>query len=148
MSVIFTQQWYDDIVKLANSRDDLSAKVPQGMYKIAVDLEGDGKSPYIPSGSSKHFAIIFKDGKVAECKETPEALPGKDLTVRILGPASIFEGIAAGLLDPVETGLSGQLTIRGNMRFLMQNADMANVIFEIYTTSGMTEWPQGKPPYA
>jgi hypothetical protein len=30
----------------------------------------------------------------------------------------------------------------------MQNADMANVIFEIYSASGMTEWPKGKPPYA
>ena len=148
MAVIFTEQWYDDIVKLANSRDDLSAKVPQGTYKIAVDLAGDGKSPYIPQGTSKHFAIVFRDGKVAECKETPEAMPGKDLTVRILGPASVFEGIAAGQLDPVETGLSGQLTIRGNMRFLMQNAEMANVIFEIYTSSGTTEWPLGKPPYA
>jgi hypothetical protein len=147
MAVIFTQEWFESVVKLANSREDLSAKVPKGEYRIAVDLEGDGKSPYVPEGTFKHFYVLLKDGKVAECKETPEAAPGKDLTVRILGPASIFEGIAAGQLDPVETGLSGELTIRGNMRFLMQNAEMANVMFEIYTNSVQTEWPKGKPPY-
>ncbi|MBI5443855.1 MAG: SCP2 sterol-binding domain-containing protein [Deltaproteobacteria bacterium] len=148
MPAIFTPEWYDAMVKLANSRDDLSKKVPKGEYRFAVELKGDGKSPYVSEGSAKYFFIRFVDGKVSECKETPEPIPGKELNYRITGPASIFEGIAAGLLDPIETGLNGSLAIRGDMRFLMQNAEMANVIFDVYTSSDLTEWPKGKPPYA
>jgi hypothetical protein len=33
------------------------------------------------------------------------------------------------------------------MRLLMQNAELGNVIFEIYTQSDVTEFPKGKPPY-
>jgi hypothetical protein len=82
-----------------------------------------------------------------EYKESAEKIPGKGLQYRIIGPASIFEGMAAGILDPVEKGLDGTLIVRGDMRLLMQNAELANVIFEIYSQSGVTEFPKGKPPY-
>ena len=53
----------------------------------------------------------------------------------------------AGLMDPIEKGLDGTLSIRGDMRLLMQNADLANIIFEVYNSSELTDWPKGKPPY-
>jgi hypothetical protein len=147
MPDIYTEEWYQAMVELANSRDDLSAKVPQGEWRIAIEIEGDGKSPYVPSGEIKNYFIRLLDGKVLEYKESSEKISGKGLQYRIIGPASIFEGMAAGILDPVEKGLDGTLIIRGDMRLLMQNAELANVIFEIYTQSGVTEFPKGRPPY-
>ncbi|MBI5904065.1 MAG: SCP2 sterol-binding domain-containing protein [Deltaproteobacteria bacterium] len=108
---------------------------------------GSGVSRWSLRGT-EHFFIRFVDGKVAECRECAEAVPGKQLNYRIMGPAHVFEGVAAGIVDPVDAGLGGALQIRGDMRFLMQNAEMANVIFEIYKQSGLTDWPKGKPPYA
>jgi hypothetical protein len=147
MPAIYTREWYEAMVSLANSREDLSKKVPRGEWRFAVELVGDGKSPYVPSGTTKRFFVRFLDGKVAECRESAEPIPGKELNYRVMGPAHVFEGVAAGIVDPVEAGLTGVLAIRGDMRFLMQNADMANVIFDLYKESGLTEWPQGKPPY-
>ncbi len=147
MPVIYTSEWYEAMVKFANGQKDLAKKVPKGEWRFAVELSGDGRSPYVPAGTVKHFFIRFVDGKVAECRECGEPVPGKQLNYRIMGPAHVFEGVAAGIVDPVEAGLGGALSIRGDMRFLMQNAEMANVIFEIYKQSDLTEWPKGKPPY-
>jgi hypothetical protein len=147
MPAIYTDDWYKTMFELANSRDDLSEKVPAGEWKIAVEVKGDGKSPYIPLGEERSFYIFIRDGKVMEYHQSQERVPGKGLHYRIIGAAYIFEGIAAGILDPVEVGLNGSLEIRGDMRLLIQNAELVNVIFEVYTQSDVTEWPKGKPPY-
>jgi hypothetical protein len=147
MPAIYTEEWYQAMVKLANSRDDLSEKVPQGEWRVAVEIEGDGNSPYVPPGEIKNYFIRLVDGKIEEYSESVEKISGKGLQYRITGPASVFEGIAAGILDPIEKGLDGTLTIRGDMRLLMQNAELSNVIFEVYTQSGVTEFPKGSPPY-
>jgi hypothetical protein len=147
MPAIYSQQWYEAMFQLANSRDDISKKVPQGEWRIAVEVEGDGKSPYVREGTTKHFFVRFLDGKVVEYRESPERIPGNGLHYRVTGPAHLFDGVAAGVVDPVEVGLNGSMTIRGDMRLLMQHADMVNVIFDVYTRSDVTEWPEGKPPY-
>jgi len=148
MPNIYTEEWYQAMIELCNSREDLSAKVPKGEYKFAIEIVGDGKSPYVPEGSIKHFFLIFKDGQVTECEESPEKIPSKGLNYRINGTAEDFELIATGEKDPVDAGLSGELNVRGDMRFLMQNAEMATVIFEVYSKSDMTAWPLGRPPYS
>jgi putative sterol carrier protein len=148
MPNIYTEEWYQAMIELCNSREDLSAKVPKGEYKFAVEIVGDGKSPYVPAGTTKHFFLMFKDGLVTECQESPEKIPGKGLNYRINGTAEDFELIATGEKDPVDAGLSGELNVRGDMRFLMQNAEMATVIFEVYSKSDMTGWPLGRPPYS
>lgn len=147
MPDIFTPEWYDAMLELANSRDDLSEKVPQGEWKVALEMEGDGISPYTPEGEFKYFYVHMVNGKILELKPRDEKIPGKGLNYRITGPASVFEYMAAGLMDPIEKGLDGTLSIRGDMRLLMQNADLANIIFEVYKSSDLTEWPKGKPPY-
>jgi hypothetical protein len=147
MPAIYSPEWYQATFHLANSRDDISAKVPHGEWRIAVEVQGDGKSPYVPEGMTKHFFVRFLDGKVQEYRESQERIPGNGLHYRIIGPARIFDGVAAGVVDPVEVGLNGSITIRGDMRLLMQHADMVNVIFEVYTQGDVTEWPEGKPPY-
>ena len=147
MPDIFTPEWYDAMLKLANSRDDLSEKVPQGEWRVAIEIEGDGISPYTPEGEFKYFFVHMVDGKIKELKPCEEKIPGKGLNYRIIGPASVFESMAAGLMDPIEKGLDGTLSIRGDMRLLMQNADLANIIFDVYKSFDLTNWPKGKPPY-
>lgn len=148
MPDIYTDQWYEALFQLANSRDDLSEAVPQGEFRIALEVEGDGMSPYVPEGETRHYFIYFSDGKCVAYKCRDKKIPGKGLNYRVSGTASTFEGIAAQQLDLIEAGLGGGLTIRGDMRLLMQNAEIANVIFDVYTTSDLTDWPKGSPPYS
>jgi putative sterol carrier protein len=148
MPVIYSKEWYQAMFDLANSRDDISKMLPPGEGCVAVEVQGDGKSPYIPAGQTRHFFIRFKDGKVAEYREAEERIPGKGLDYRITGEARVFEGVAAGVLDPVEAGLNGSVTIRGDMRLLLQHAELVKVIYEVDASSNVTEWSLGKPPYA
>jgi len=147
MPVIYTEEWRRAIMALANSRDDLSEQVPQGEWRIAMELEGDGISPYVPEGQKKHWFLRLLNGKMVEFREAPEPIPGKGLHYRFIGPAHIFEGVAAGIVDPVEVGLKGTVAIRGDMRLLMQHAKLANVIFDVYAKNNVTEWSKGQPPY-
>jgi hypothetical protein len=147
MPDIYTKEWYDAMLKLANSRDDLSVKVPKGEWRIAIEIEGDGISPYTQKGRFRYFFVHMVDGKIKELRQSEEKISGKGLNYRITGPASVFDGMAAGIIDPIEKGLDGTLAIRGDMRLLMQNADLANIIFDVYKSSELTNWPKGKPPY-
>ena len=76
MPAIWSEEWYEAMLEMADSRDDLSAKVPQGEWNVAVEVEGDGQSPYIPADVVKHFFVRIVDGKIVEYKEFPEKIPG------------------------------------------------------------------------
>jgi hypothetical protein len=91
--------------------------------------------------------VRIQEGKVVECQEGQERVPGKGLHFRFTGPAHIYEGVAAGLVDPVVAGLEGAITVRGDMRLLIQNAELATRIFKNLGENNSTEWPKGKPPY-
>ena len=148
MPHIYSEEWYQAILNLANTQADLSAKAPQGEWRVAIEIKGDGVSPYVPRDQSRHWFIRLVDGKMVEFSEVPEPVSGKGLHYRFIGPASVFEGIAAGVVDPVEIGLNGTLTVRGDMRMLMQYAELTSVIFDVYTKNNVTEWPAEKPPYS
>jgi len=74
MPEIYTPEWYEAMLNLANSRDDISDKVPQGEWKIAIEVVGDGKSPYVPEGTTKHYFVRFP--------ELPDHRPGPHLRRR------------------------------------------------------------------
>jgi hypothetical protein len=84
---------------------------------------------------------------VVECREHPETISGQGLHFRFSGPAHIYEGVAAGLVDPIVAGLKGAIKVRGDMRLLMHNAEFAYMIFKNIAKSNSTEWPKGRPPY-
>ncbi len=147
MASIYTDEWYQGILELANSRQDLAEKIPKGDWNVAVELVGDSISPYIPDGSVKNWYIKLINGKMIEFREEADKISGKGLQYRFSGPAHIFEGVAAGVVDPVEVGLNGTLTVKGDMRLLMQYAELTLVIFEVYSQNNITEWPNGIPPY-
>ena len=147
MPNIYTAEWYAAILELANTRQDVTAKAPRGEWRLAVEVVGDGLSPYVPEGETRHWFIRLENGRMVEFREADGPIPGKGLSYRITGPAHVFEGIAGGVVDPVEVGLNGVLTVRGDMRLLMQYADLTSVIFEVYTQNNVTQWPGARPPY-
>ena len=147
MPAIYTEEWIAALFKLVNSQSGISTRVPGGEWCVALEVVGDGISPYVPCGETRHFFVRLQDGKVVECRESLERIPGKGLHFRFTGPAHIYEGVAAGLVDPVMAGLEGSITVRGDMRLLIQNAELASMIFKNVAENNATEWPKGKPPY-
>jgi hypothetical protein len=86
-------------------------------------------------------------GRVVDYRPLEARHDGKQLGFRFTAPASIWEAIAAGQLDPITAGLRGQIRIRGDMRFLMENADAVKELVDLYGHQNDTEWPKGRPPY-
>jgi len=147
MADIYSIDWYDTLKALVNSREDISARAPQGQWRICVEIAGDGKSPYIGNGQAKYFFILFDKGKCQEYKELSETMDGKGLDFRFSGPATVFEEIAAGMRDFIEAGLRGAIRIRGDMRIFMKNAELVKIMSELYSQQVDTQWPKGRPPY-
>ena len=147
MAEIYSKQWYETLKALVNSRDDITARAPQGQWRICVEIIGDDKSPYVPEGKAKYFFVLFDKGKCREYEELSETMDGKGLDFRFSGPATVFEEVAAAQRDFIEAGLRGAIKIRGDMRVFMQNAELAKIMAELYSQAVDTEWPLGKPPY-
>jgi len=147
MPIIYTEEWYAAMFEVFNSQDDAAAQLPGGEWCLAFEVVGDGLSPYIPPGETRHFFVRLQEGKVAEYREHQERISGKGLHFRFTGPAHIYEGVAAGIVDPVVAGLDGSITVRGDMRLLIQNAELAGRIFTNIAKNDSTVWPKGRPPY-
>ena len=147
MPEIFSPQWYEAISTQANSTGELKKKAPPGEWRMAMEVVGDGKSPFVPLGVTKNIFIRVLDGVLVDYREFPDQISGKDLQYRFTGAASVFEGIAAGIIDPVEAGLTGAIVIRGDMRLLMQHTELMDAIYAMYVSNNPTDWSKGKPPY-
>lgn len=152
MADIYTSSWYDAV------RDTINAKVadlsgaPDGGFTVAVDIQGDGTSPYFPAAGARHFVIRIEDGHCEWYREVDSTEAGthdheEELDYRFIGPGTVFDEIAAGLRDPIDAALGGQVRVRGDMRFLMRQAEHVQVLLDAYTSDVETEWPQGRPPY-
>ena len=147
MPAIYTEQWIATIFEVVNSHNDNSAPMPAGEWCLAFEVVGDEASPYVTHGEKRNYFIRLREGKVVECREHQERIPGKGLHFRFTGPARIYEGIAAGIVNPIAAGLKGSIIVRGDMRLLLKNAEFAGMLFKNIARSNSTEWPKGKPPY-
>ncbi|MBI4830980.1 MAG: SCP2 sterol-binding domain-containing protein [Candidatus Lindowbacteria bacterium] len=147
MAEIYSKEWYEKLKALVNSRDDITARAPQGQWRICIEIVGDSKSPYVGQGQAKYFFVLFNKGKCQQYEQLSETMDGKGLDFRFTGPATVFEEVAAGARDFIEAGLRGAIKIRGDMRIFMQNAELAKIMAELYSQQIDTEWPLGKPPY-
>lgn len=150
MPEIYTEEWYGAVANAINERVASMEGLPDGAWTVAVDIEGDGVSPYVSWGGSRHFLIRIEDGHCAWYREVPEAAQSDGetrLDYRFVGPAQAFDSVAAGLLDPVDAALSGAIKVRGDMRFLMRQAEHVQVLLEAYSKGVETSWPKGAPPY-
>lgn len=147
MPDIYTAEWYEAVRSAINARLATAKRVPDGGWTGRIEIAGDGISPYIPSGEERHFLVRIESGQCAWYREVGRDDDGVELDYRFLGPAAVFDEIAAGALDPIDAALHGTIKIRGDMRFLMRQAELVNLLLQAYTAGVETHWPQGQPPY-
>lgn len=147
MPDIYTPDWYEAVRTAINSAVDDIRNVPDGSWTICVEVVGDGASPYTPPDGMRRFLVRIDEGRCSWYREL-DGDPDEKLDYRFTGPASTFDGIAAGLEDPIDIVLHGTIKVRGDMRFLLRQAELVNVLLGAYTGGVDTTWPLGSPPYA
>ncbi len=147
MPEIYTTSWYDSMKEILNKSDEVTKNAPRGVWNILAEIRGGDGSPYISDDEVKRFAIVLDDGKCESYQELSEAPPRKDFEFILEMTAGLFERVVANQADPLEAGLKGDVKITGDMRVLIQNAELVNVLSEIYQREIETEWPRGEPPY-
>ena len=147
MSAIYSDAWYEDMKALINGSEQLGTMAPKTRIVFTLEVMGDGASPYVPKDGGLYFLLMIENGKVTEFRPLPERHDGKGLSFRFTAPATVWEGVAAGQKDPITSGLRGEIKVRGDMRFLMQNADAVKLAIDLYAKQVNTEWPLGRPPY-
>jgi putative sterol carrier protein len=152
MPDIYTTEWYDAVRSAINVGVSQLRSLPEGRFVVAVEIVADGRSPYVGEGA-RRFLMEIADGS---CLWYRELQPGESekahvegrIDYRFLGPATVFDEIAAGLVDPVDAALRGAITVRGDMRLLLRHAEHVKSLLEAYTNAVSTTWPLGRPPYA
>lgn len=146
MPDIYTPEWYEAVQTAINDKVTTLKGVPDGGFNVAVEIVGDGTSPYVAEGSERHFLIRIERGQCSWYREI-DGEPDVALDYRFRGPATVFDEIAASLVDPIDAALHGTVKVRGDMRFLMRQAELVKVLLEAYTAGVETTWPAGQPPY-
>ena len=153
MPDIYTTEWYEAVRDAINAGVGQLRSVPEGRFVVAVEVVGDGVSPYVGAGAERRFLMEIDEGTCLWYRELAE---GEDerahidarIDYRFRGPATVFDEIAAGLVDPVDVALRGAVTVKGDMRLLLRNAEHVASLLEAYTNAVSTSWPLGQPPYA
>jgi len=147
MPDIYTPAWYESLKDILNRSEQVITKAPRGHYRVLAEIKGDGVSPYVRNGETKRFTLDFDDGRCTEYRELAEPPTKRDFDFTLQLPASLFEGIVGNQADPVKAGLKGDIRIVGDMRILIQHAELVNILRDIYVREAETDWPKGKPPY-
>ena len=147
MADVYTPEWYEAVKEAMNTRVATLKNVPTDEFTIAVEIVGDGKTPYVAEGDVRRFLIRLEKGQCVWYRELDADDPSVKLDYRFTGPGSVFDAIAAAQADPIDAALSGTIKARGDMRFLMRQAEMVQVLLEAYSQGVDTTWPKGRPPY-
>ena len=147
MSEIYSSAWYEAMKELINGSRKLGKVAPKARIALSLEVLGDGRSPYVPKDGALYFLLVIENGRVLEFRPLAEPHDGKGLNFRFTAPASLWESVAAGQADPIKVGLRGEIKVRGDMRFLMENADAVKLAIDLYAHQVETEWPRGRPPY-
>lgn len=147
MPAIYAADWYAELRDLLNRNPDIEKNAPRGRFHVLAEIKGDESSPYLSVGTERKFVVDLDDGKCVEYQEVEESPPRKEFDFIFEFPASVFEGVAAGIVDPVGAGMKGTIKITGDMRVLIRHAELVNVLNDVYSKEVRTEWPKGKPPY-
>ena len=145
MPEIYSTQWYEALKDLLNRNPEVEKNSPRGRFHVLAIVNGDVRSAYLTSGQMRAFVVEFVDGKCLEYVEQRSCPPRKGFNFIFEMSASVFEGIAAGLIDLVDAGLKGTIKITGDMRILIRHAELVNVIYDVYSREVETLWPHGKP---
>ena len=152
MPDIYTPSWYEEVKEAMNESASRLTGVPDGSFVVAIEIGGDGMSPYVDISGLRRFLIKIDQGKCQwyreiASKEEETELSNGGVNFRFTGPATTFDEIAAGLLDPIDAALKGLVKVRGDMRFLMRHSEHVKALLDAYSRNVITLWPQGMPPY-
>lgn len=147
MPDIYTPAWYDAVVDAINGRVGELSDVPTGAWTCRIEIAGDGRSPYVSDPGQRHFLVRIQDGQCAWYREVDPEDEATALDYRFQGPATVFDEIAAGALDPIDAALRGTVKVRGDMRFLLRQAELVKTLLQAYAAGVETAWPLGEPPY-
>jgi putative sterol carrier protein len=147
MPDVYTTEWYEAVKVAINEAVATIPEAPTDSFTIQVEIVGDGRSPYVGDGDVLKFLIRLEGGLCAWYREIDDDDPSVKLDYRFTGPATVFDEIAAAAADPIDAALSGAVKVRGDMRFLMRQAEMVQVLLEAYSQGVDTTWPKGRPPY-
>jgi putative sterol carrier protein len=147
MPEIYTTAWYESLKDILNRSEQVTAKAPPGRFRVLAEIKGDDASPYVRNGETKRFTLDFEDGRCTDYRELKEPPPKRDFDFTLALAASLFEGIVADHVDPVAAGLKGDIRIVGDMRLLIQHAELVNILRDVYVREAQTDWPRGQPPY-
>ena len=147
----YTEAWYEAVRQAINDGASRLRSLPAGRFVVAVAIAADGRSPYV-DGDGRRFLMEIDDGLCLWYRELgpdddEKALAGR-VDYRFRGPATVFDEIAAGQLDPVDAALRGTIAVRGDMRLLLRQAEQVKSLLDAYARSVATTWPLGRPPYA
>lgn len=145
MPAIYTTEWYDALKKLLNENPEVDRNAPRGTINVLAKIVGDAHSLYLTDGEVRNFVVVLSDGKCIEYRQVEVPPPRKDFDFIFELPATVFEGVAAGLIDLIDAGLKGSIKINGDMRVLIKHAELVNVIYDVYAQEIETTWPKGKP---
>ncbi len=147
MPDIYTTPWYEAVKEAINKAVAAVPDAPSDSFIIQAEIAGDGASPYVGADDTLRFLICLEEGQCVWYREIDEDDPSVKLDYRFTGPATVFDTIAAAELDPIDAALSGEIKVRGDMRFLIRQAGLVQVLLEAYSTGVDTTWPKGRPPY-
>ncbi len=128
MGEIYTAGWYDEVKEAINGCVAGVADTPTDDLVVAIEIEGDGNSPYVADGGTRRFLIRLEAGSCAWYREIEADDPDVRLDFRFTGPATAFDEIAAAILDPIDAALEGTIRVRGDMRYLMRHAQLVQVL--------------------
>jgi len=145
MPEIYTNAWYEALKRLLNENPEVDKNAPRGTFHVLAKIIGDAASLYMPAGEVRNFVVVFADGKCLEYRQVDIAPPRRDFDYLFELSASVFEGVAAGLIDLIDAGLKGKVKITGDMRTLIRHAELINVLYDVYAREVETIWPKGKP---
>ncbi len=146
MPDIYTTDWYEAVKEAINAAVEGLRDAPEGAWTICVEIMGDGASPYTPATGMRRFLIRIEAGRCLWYREL-DAEAEEKLDYRFTGQATLFDEIAASICDPIDAVLHGSIKVRGDMRFLLRQSELVNVLLGAYTSGVDTTWPSGRPPY-
>lgn len=152
MPDVYTSEWYEAVRDAMNTSADHVDHLPEGTFVLAIEIIGDGVSPYVAQGGERRFVARIEDGRCEWYREVADAdeeraQAGRGVDYRFQGSAASFDELAAGLLDPIDAVLRGTIKVRGDMRLLLRHAEHVKTLLEAYTGTVSTTWPKGRPPY-
>lgn len=117
MPDVYTSEWYDAIRDAMNDSAAALENLPEGTFVVAIEIIGDGRSPYVLEGEERRFLALIDEGRCTWYREIAslddeKAQAGRPVDYRFQGPAATFDAIAAGLLDPIDAALRGLVRVR------------------------------------